>query len=615
MKVKLYMQDWFYNAGLVGFIRILEKYDQDFTVKRNNYIEFDTKDLKNFHEYYFKYFFDMYNVAEKNTKRIEKSFDIIRDNIKVCTDDKEILQQAKDKVKSEKKYIKLVIKGQLDKVKKIDEDIWNQMYEKYNEIDSVQQIEDLAKLDDIQNCLISGISNETINKRITTNLFKNILSKSYFGQNSFLNVLFNKLTYEEQQSKMYDDYIKSIVECDFLNDIVEGKYNFEQIETYINSYIEGLNDKTKDEFAKIYSNIIKKYKNKDIEELKKYISTSLLETCSMCGETRLKTIDYSEGSFLPLAVSSSNMTNFFWNQKAKFPVCDLCNLILFCIPAGITKVTKTEKQNKEYIEKTVLSFVNYDTSINNLIKINNNFADNSKRENASNNPYTEIILNIVEQDKKISTWQLQNIFVIEFDAEYLSYSRMEYFNIKKYVANFLIKYADKTLNNISNYKYKLQVLDYIMKNKDISLIINNRLLDEINNDEIIKKGYDSFLATKIRLDLNLLKEEGFQVEENIEKNNKKLYVLYNTGIDIRETLKSRGEENKLNGFTYKMLNSIKLGNKKEFMDSVIRIHMFMQKDVSPIFLEVMQDSCLDFESIGHAFVSGLISNKFDKNKE
>ena len=123
------------------------------------------------------------------------------------------------------------------------------------------------------------------------------------------------------------------------------------------------------------------------------------------------------------------------------------------------------------------------------------------------------------------------------------------------------------------------------------------------------------MATKIRLDLNLLKEEGFQVEENIEKNNKKLYVLYNTGIDIRETLKSRGEENKLNGFTYKMLNSIKLGNKKEFMDSVIRIHMFMQKDVSPIFLEVMQDSCLDFESIGHAFVSGLISNKFDKNKE
>ena len=105
------------------------------------------------------------------------------------------------------------------------------------------------------------------------------------------------------------------------------------------------------------------------------------------------------------------------------------------------------------------------------------------------------------------------------------------------------------------------------------------------------------------------------MEENIEINNKKLYVLYNVGIEIHEELKSRNEENKLSGFTYKMLNSIKTGNKKEFMDSVIRIHMFMQKDISPIFLEVMQDTSLDFESIGHAFVSGLVSNKFDKNKE
>ena len=64
-----------------------------------------------------------------------------------------------------------------------------------------------------------------------------------------------------------------------------------------------------------------------------------------------------------------------------------------------------------------------------------------------------------------------------------------------------------------------------------------------------------------------------------------------------------------------MLNSIKSGNKKEFMDIVIRIHMSMGKDVSPIFLEVMQNSDLDFESIGHSFVSGLISNKLEKNNE
>ena len=59
----------------------------------------------------------------------------------------------------------------------------------------------------------------------------------------------------------------------------------------------------------------------------------------------------------------------------------------------------------------------------------------------------------------------------------------------------------------------------------------------------------------------------------------------------------------LDGYIYKMLNSIKAGNKKDFMDIVIRIHISMGKDVSPIFLEVMQNTDLDFESIGHSFYS------------
>lgn len=105
------------------------------------------------------------------------------------------------------------------------------------------------------------------------------------------------------------------------------------------------------------------------------------------------------------------------------------------------------------------------------------------------------------------------------------------------------------------------------------------------------------------------------MDERVKKNNAKLSVLYNLGVSIHEELKAKKEDNKLDGYTYKMLNSIKSGNKKEFMDVVIRIHMSMGKDISPIFLEVMQDTDLDFESIGHSFISGLISNKFEKKDE
>ena len=73
----------------------------------------------------------------------------------------------------------------------------------------------------------------------------------------------------------------------------------------------------------------------------------------------------------------------------------------------------------------------------------------SRKDKNISNPYSELILSIVEQDRKISEWQLQNIFVIEFETEYGAYSRMEYFNIKRYVARFFKNYAEETFGNLS----------------------------------------------------------------------------------------------------------------------------------------------------------------------
>lgn len=70
----------------------------------------------------------------------------------------------------------------------------------------------------------------------------------------------------------------------------------------------------------------------------------------MCENEIGLTTNYSEGNFVPLAISSDNARNFFWNQNVKMPICDVCKLILFCIPAGMTTITKTIKENGEYRE-------------------------------------------------------------------------------------------------------------------------------------------------------------------------------------------------------------------------------------------------------------------------
>lgn len=617
MKTTIYLNDWFYNSGIVGFLRILDYNNDNFAEIKENYITFETNKLKNFHKYYFKYFFDKYNVGLRTKEKIEKSFEKIVNFLNDETLDNKEIKKIQENLKTEKKYVKDIIKKQLDKIKKYDDVTYTNILNEYNKIDKIKTKEDVDEINHIKEIITKEIQKDSINKRLTLNLFKSILSKNYFGQISFLNVVKNALTFEEQEKIMYKDYISNIIEIDFIDEILHDKYKIEELKILIKDKLD--NQEISKEVIQIYTNIQKRFidKEKSLDEIKDYIQKNVFAHCYMCENDKSLTSNYSEGNFIPLAVSSDNMKNFFWNQNAEFPICDVCKLILFCIPAGISSVKKTTKENVNgqvvYREKEVNGFVNYDTSVDDLLKMNNYLSQTSNVDKSIYNPYEELILNIVEQQRNLQEWQLENIFIVEFETEYLAFSRIEYFNIKRYIAKFFVEYSQNTLNIMKDYRYKIQIMDYILKNKDLKYIINSRLREELSRET--QNGFNSFIATRIRLILNLLKKEDMEMDERVKKNNAKLSVLYNLGVSIHEELKVNKEDNKLDGYTYKMLNSVKSGNKKEFMDVVIRIHMSLGKDISPIFLEVMQDTDLDFESIGHSFISGLISNKFEKKDE
>ena len=604
MKAKIYLSDWFYNAGIVGFYRIFK--DKEKLEIKDNYIEFDTKELRNFADEYFEYFFIQYNVAERTMQRVANNFKIISQNLTKEPNNKEDENRIKEAIKTQKTYFKNTIKGQLIKIKKFDEDTYETISNAMNKIDEIKDKEQVQELDEIYALIKENLEKTNINKKLTMNFFKSILSNSYFGQPSFLNVVKSSLPYEEQKEVMYKDYISNIIEMDFIKDILSNKYDINEIKEIINKKDQS---QLTNQIIKIYQNILKK---KDLNQIQEYLKEKALSDCSMCNSEEILPSQYSEGNFIPLAVSSDNMSNFFWNQNVNLQICDICKLILFCIPAGVTSIIKTVKDNGEYKEQNVYSFVNYDTNITELIKTNNNFRDRSKKEKTNYNPYAEIILDIVDQNKQISNWQLENIFVVEFDAEYRAFSRMEYFNITRPVAEFFTKYATDSLNKIKDYKYRVQVVDYILKNKDTKIIINNRIRDNFTND--IKNNIDSYYATKARMNINLLKK-GDKNMEGIEKNNKKLGAIYNIGIATREKFKQKNMENKLDGYIYKMLNCIKQGNKNDFMDIIIRLHISIEESISPIFIESMKEGDLAFEDIGHSYLAGLASNRYEKNEE
>ncbi|MDU3061761.1 MAG: type I-B CRISPR-associated protein Cas8b1/Cst1 [Clostridioides difficile] len=364
----------------------------------------------------------------------------------------------------------------------------------------------------------------------------------------------------------------------------------------------------------INKNFIKK--NKSIEDIKKYMDS--LEVCEMCGLYKGILDEYSESNFAPLGVSTNNARNMFWNQAYVPSICDICKLILFCTPAGATYTRKNYLINEE---NEFYLFVNMDTCINELFERNNSLKvqKSESSDSKDENPFNQLIKSIVEENTLKSEWQLRNILFVEFKASIDSKKcKINYFNIPTYLAKFFTdKYANKKIQSIYDYKLKSNVLDLLLKNRDLKHITNNILRNKVKNDmESNNKsnisGIDCFRVVQLRVLINSYKKGVYKMDsKNLEKNDEKLKIIYYLGCDIHDYFVNKNSKNKIDGVSYKLLNSVKVGNKSDFMDTIIRVFMSAEKQIPAFILDIEIEKDLDFESIGHAFISGLISGKYE----
>lgn len=167
MKTTIYLNDWFYNSGIVGFLRILDYNNDNFAEIKENHITFETNKLKNFHKYYFKYFFDKYNVGLRTKEKIEKSFEKIVNFLNDETLDNKEIKKIQENLKTEKKYVKDIIKKQLDKIKKYDDVTYTNILNEYNKIDKMKTKDDIEEINNIKEIITTEIQKDSINKRLT----------------------------------------------------------------------------------------------------------------------------------------------------------------------------------------------------------------------------------------------------------------------------------------------------------------------------------------------------------------------------------------------------------------------------------------------------------------
>ncbi len=611
MKLRVYRGDWFFNMGIVGFLNIIKKADKQAEIFiMEDYIEFDSLFLENFHEYYFNYFMDEYDVSKRIKKNIDYSINFIK--------------SKPDRIKDGIKKIKDSVKQQNDKIKKFDEEKFNLIKEKLDSMSKIKSYDEFDSLEALVDETIDVFKIKSINDRLTANLYKYVVQDNYFGQVSFFNVAKAKLDLDGLKQVMFNDYLRQIIYFGELEDLLEEN-DYDKLKNYLNdrlnSIAKDINEKkvsksSVNTIEKIMKEINKNFikKNKSIEDIKEYMDS--LEVCEMCGLYKGILDEYSESNFAPLGVSTNNARNMFWNQEYVSSICDVCKLILFCTPAGATYTRKnylTNEENEFYL------FVNMDTSINELYERNNSLkAQKSESSDSKDeNPFNHLIKSIVEENKLKSEWQLRNILFVEFKASIdAKKCKINYFNIPTYLAKIFVDENTK-IQNIYDYKFKSSVLDLLLKNRDLKHLINNTLRNKVKNDmESNNKsnisGIDCFRVVQLRALINSYKKGAYKMDnKNLENNYKKLRIIYYLGCDIHDYFVNKNSKNKIDGVIYKLLNSVKVGNKSDFMDTIIRIFMSAEKQIPDFVLDIEIEKDLDFESIGHAFISGLISGKYE----
>lgn len=594
--MKIYnSEQWFYKLGIVGFNRIIN-YNKDYyglDIDKYNYnssgdfIEFDSELLEDFPTYYYNYFINEYNVSKSMNEKLNKLLGAAKDKDKF----KDRLGDIKKVIGERNKKIEKLQVAEFDECKEIHSKLGKLKFEQLLEVNElVKKYEDIVQL-------------EHLNNPMTVAYFKSVLNQSFFGQVSFLNVCNNSKSTNEQKDIFFKDYIKPVLDGEQFSKIIK-----EDDEVKLKKYVEI----KKEEATKCTKNELN-----NIDKIISTINTALFgkkrkaesvnavlenyNTCRICDDNLSFGDDYTDGNFIPLAISNANSKNLFWMFDSRYPICPLCKLVLFCTAAGCTKIFKSYLNDKyDYNDKLYYGFVSIEGDLLELIRENDNFRNITKKDGT----FEEFILDSVKQNSKISSWQLENILYVEFNADYRSRnSKLNYFNIPTYLARFLRDKDTYTeLDNIKNPREKMKIFDLMIQRKDLKYVIDSELRALVNEE--VYANRDILRIIRIRNYLKQYKGGCKKVDELAKKN---LNYLYFQGVDISKIYRSNNSENKIAGLSYRLLNSAKAENKNDFMDTIIRIYMSVDKEIPMIFLEVMKESKLDFEEIAHSFIAGLNS--------
>ncbi|EGL83969.1 CRISPR-associated CXXC_CXXC protein Cst1 [Caldalkalibacillus thermarum TA2.A1] len=587
--IDIHADDWLMSVCLVGLKRL---YGDELESTPTG-VRLKSEQLSSLAERYFNYLINQYNVAKRNHERLKRWLNEAR--------------KEPTRIKDRIGDIRKLMNDQIKKVEKYfpDSEEYARLQALLEQVKGVKKVEELYNLEACIEEFYQIMSTEAINDKLTLNYAKSVIVAPFYGQPSFLQKTASKLNKQEHINKMNQDYV---VPAQLEMRLRELIHHTQQADKVL-SFLEEHRDYPP---FRGWLRGIKKLKN--MEEIRGYFSTEVLP-CSFI-DSMYGTISFEEMMFSPLGLSKNNAINFYWdfNKKTPVPMSALAKLILFMAPIGLAFYTRKLGfgQSGEYHQ--FAGFVLQDTYFEEVYKSNNYY----KREREEGGSFIDVILGLLQDTRKRAEKLSDSYLFVEIYSDYESKKTLlDYYHMSQYTAKYFRKYG-QSLQKLYLTECRDAFIRSILRGVDPKQTVFRYLREAVTSPG---HAYGAFVTVRERYRWQLVHKGVSDVKDQ----EKYVYVLYQQGKALRDAIIQGREdaqsatagyeqepyrasgEKKVAGIAYRLLNAAKSGNRYAFLDTVFRLHVASQKDVSPLFLDILKEKQgLDFETVAGAFIAGLL---------
>lgn len=594
MKLQLRAEDWTVNMGLVGLKRLFDKEAETTRVG----LELDIKLLDELVDRYFDYLLNAYSVSAREKDIMENALKRAERRPEQYIDAyKKIIDQMQKQTKSAARYF-------------ADLEEFQQMEHIVQQAKKLKNKDNFSELSKLIDTFLSFLAMNPIHDKLTLNFVKSVILQPLYGQVSFLNVTHNAKSIEEQKNIMKKDYIEPVLfECQWLDLLDSNEVDVPDVLNFL---------KERESYSPFKTWHRQLKKKKQMSEVRSFIQKEVPECFLIDGQ--LGTGNFEEMTFLPLGTSLKGSLNFQWNlnRNRPMPLSALGKLILFLVPIGASVYNRKIGYGSQAEYLSHYGFIHFQGHFENIYRQNN--AYNTHRKN--DHPFEFIIMDLLRESQEKSEQKQRSFMLIEFhsnrDAKKVL---LDYYHMPTYVVDYFQHYGN-ALRFIHRAEYREEFVRSVLHGIDPKQVLLKYFR------EIIESNMDGFrgrMAVLERYRLLLLRKG---VKEMKDKE-KIVYHAFYKGQTLRKKIIKAGEERadqagaentaggkkKIQGIAYRLLNAVKAGHPQHFLDTVFRLHMGVGLDIPRVLLNVLHEKEADFETVGSSFISGLLSDEDQKEKD